>query len=81
MFRPASSQGESHREHHAWAAAALQFNARGIATIFENRSRTWREIGDRVSRLASALRVHGLFMSQLTAVVEKIQPWSHRLRT
>lgn len=38
----------------------LQVNSCAIARIFEGRRRTWREIGDRVSRLAHALRAHGL---------------------
>jgi len=48
---------------------ALQVNACGIATIFENRRRTWREIGDRVSRLAAALRVRGLGRGDRIAVL------------
>ena len=38
---------------------ALQVNAEGLATVFGNRRRTWREIGDRVPRLAAGLRLLG----------------------
>jgi long-chain acyl-CoA synthetase len=48
---------------------ALQLNACAIATIFENRRRTWREISDRVSRLAAALRMHGLRRGDRIAVM------------
>jgi hypothetical protein len=48
---------------------ALQVNAGGVATIFEDRRRTWREIGDRVSRLAAALRVRGLGRGDRIAVL------------
>ncbi len=34
----------------------LQTNPAGIATIDSERRRTWREIGDRVARLAVALQ-------------------------
>ncbi len=47
----------------------LQVNSRAIATIFEGRRRTWREIGDRVSRLARALRAHGLGRGDRIAVL------------
>ena len=48
---------------------ALQVNASAVATIFEDRSRTWREIGDRVPRLAAALRVRGLGRGDRIAVL------------
>jgi long-chain acyl-CoA synthetase len=48
---------------------ALQVNSYGIATIFGSRRRTWREIGDRVSRLAAALRVRGLGRGDRIAVL------------
>ena len=32
---------------------ALQINPDGLATVFGNRRRNWREIGERVSRLAA----------------------------
>ena len=38
---------------------ALQVNAEGLATVFGNRRRTWREIGERVPRLAAGLRLLG----------------------
>jgi long-chain acyl-CoA synthetase len=48
---------------------ALQVRPRAIATIFEDRRRTWREIGDRVSRLATALRGRGLGRGDRIAVL------------
>ena len=38
---------------------ALQINPDGIATVFGDRRRNWREIGERVSRLAAGLRSLG----------------------
>ena len=35
---------------------AMQINRRGTATIFGERQRTWQEFGERVARLAGALR-------------------------
>ena len=35
---------------------AIQFDRNGIATQFEERQRTWAEVGDRIARLASALQ-------------------------
>jgi long-chain acyl-CoA synthetase len=35
---------------------ALQFGRDGIATQFEDRQRTWAEVGNRVARLAGALQ-------------------------
>jgi long-chain acyl-CoA synthetase len=35
---------------------ALQINPNGLATVFGNRRRSWREVGERVARLASGLR-------------------------
>ena len=48
---------------------ALQVKSCGIATIFESRRRTWREMGDRVSRLAAALRSQGLGRGDRIAVL------------
>jgi long-chain acyl-CoA synthetase len=38
---------------------ALQVNPNGLATVFGGRRRNWREIGDRVARLAAGLRSLG----------------------
>src|SRR5262249_55194581 len=38
----------------------MQMNGRGTATIFGQRRRTWQEFGERVARLAGALRGMGL---------------------
>jgi long-chain acyl-CoA synthetase len=38
---------------------ALQVNPDGLATVFGSRRRNWREIGERVSRLAAGLRSLG----------------------
>ena len=38
---------------------ALQINPNGLATVFGDRRRNWREIGERVSRLAAGLRALG----------------------
>jgi long-chain acyl-CoA synthetase len=38
---------------------ALQINPTGLATVFGGRRRNWREIGERVSRLAAGLRSLG----------------------
>lgn len=38
---------------------ALQVNPDGLATVFGSRRRTWREIGERISRLATGLRSLG----------------------
>jgi hypothetical protein len=43
----------SRNEHHAWTAACLCRSIRApLPTTFEGRRRTWREIGDRLSRFA-----------------------------
>jgi long-chain acyl-CoA synthetase len=39
---------------------ALQINPHGLATVFQDRRRTWAEIGDRVARLASGLHALGV---------------------
>ena len=38
---------------------ALQINPDGLATVFGDRRRNWREVGERVSRLAAGLRALG----------------------
>lgn len=38
---------------------ALQINPNGLATVFGNRRRNWREVGERVSRLAAGIRSLG----------------------
>jgi long-chain acyl-CoA synthetase len=38
---------------------ALQINPNGPATVFGNRRRSWREVGERVARLANGLRSLG----------------------
>ena len=48
---------------------ALQVKSRGTATIFESRRRTWQEIGDRVSRIAGALRAHSFGRGDRIAVL------------
>jgi long-chain acyl-CoA synthetase len=48
---------------------ALQVKSRGTATIFEGRRRTWQEIGDRVSRIAGALRAHSFGRGDRIAVL------------
>jgi long-chain acyl-CoA synthetase len=37
----------------------LQINPNGLATVFGARRRNWREVGERVARLASGLRALG----------------------
>ena len=48
---------------------ALQVKATGVASIYQDRCRTWREIGDRVSRLAGALYTVGLEPGDRIAVL------------
>ena len=48
---------------------ALQINAAGLATVFKDRRRNWAEIGDRVARLASALRALGVNEGDRVAVL------------
>ena len=38
---------------------ALQINPNGLATVFGSRRRNWREVGERVSRLAAGIRSLG----------------------
>jgi long-chain acyl-CoA synthetase len=48
---------------------AVQINHRQTATIYNDRKRTWREIGDRVPRLAAGLRSLGLKPGERLAVL------------
>lgn len=48
---------------------ALQTNPQGIATIDGDRRRTWREVGDRVARLAGALQKLGISHGDRVAVL------------
>jgi long-chain acyl-CoA synthetase len=48
---------------------ALQVNAGGIAMMFGDRQQTWAEIGDRVARLAGALRSIGIVAGDRVAVL------------
>ena len=48
---------------------ALQINAGGIAMKFNDRQRTWAEIGDRVARFAGALRDMGVGAGDRVAVL------------
>jgi long-chain acyl-CoA synthetase len=48
---------------------ALQINPAGLATVFGGRRRNWREIGERVSRLAAGLRSLGANPSDRVAIL------------
>ena len=48
---------------------ALLLNRDGIALSFENRQRTWAEVGDRVARLAGALKKLGVAKGERVAVL------------
>ncbi|WP_420131824.1 acyl-CoA synthetase [Rhodopseudomonas sp.] len=48
---------------------ALQINADGLATVFNGRKRNWREVGDRVARLASGLRALGVGEGERVAIL------------
>jgi len=48
---------------------ALQVNPNGLATVFGDRRRNWREVGERVSRLASGLRALGATPGERVAVL------------
>jgi len=48
---------------------ALQVNAGGLATVYGDRRRSWREIGDRVARLAGGLRSLGVAAGDRAAVL------------
>jgi long-chain acyl-CoA synthetase len=48
---------------------AVLFNGNGAATQFENRSRTWLEVADRVARLAGGLRDLGIDRGDRVAIL------------
>ncbi len=48
---------------------ALQINPDGPATVFGNRRRKWREIGERVPRLAAGLHALGVHAGERVAVL------------
>ena len=48
---------------------ALQINPDGLATVFGERRRNWREIGERVSRLAAAIRSLGVAAGDRVAIL------------
>ncbi|MFO1133841.1 MAG: long-chain-fatty-acid--CoA ligase [Rhodoblastus sp.] len=48
---------------------ALLLNRDGAAMSFENRSRTWAEVGDRIARLAGALKSLGVGKGERVAVL------------
>lgn len=48
---------------------AVHRNPRGIATIFGDRTRRWDELGDRVPRMAAALRALGVRDGRFVAVL------------
>jgi long-chain acyl-CoA synthetase len=48
---------------------ALQINANGLATTYSGRSRTWRELGERVPRLAAGLSALGVSRGDRVAVL------------
>ena len=48
---------------------ALQINPNGLATVFGTRRRSWREVGDRVARLASGMQALGVGPGDRVAVL------------
>jgi long-chain acyl-CoA synthetase len=48
---------------------ALQINPNGPATVYDTRRRTWREVGERVSRLAAGLASLGVNPGDRVAVL------------
>jgi acyl-CoA synthetase (AMP-forming)/AMP-acid ligase II len=48
---------------------AKLFNSDGVATLFEDRVRTWSEVADRVARLAGALRELGACKGDRVAIL------------
>ncbi|MGO3934987.1 acyl-CoA synthetase [Rhodopseudomonas pseudopalustris] len=48
---------------------ALQVNPDGLATVFNGRRRNWREVGERVARLAAGLRASGVAEGERVALL------------
>jgi long-chain acyl-CoA synthetase len=48
---------------------ALQINPNGLATVYGPRRRSWGEIGERVARLAGALRARGVASGDRVAIL------------
>ena len=48
---------------------ALQVNAGGLATVFGDRRRTWRELGERVPRFAACLAALGILPGDRVAIL------------
>jgi long-chain acyl-CoA synthetase len=48
---------------------ALQINSKGLATVCAGRRRNWREVGERVARLAAGLRALGVAEGERVAIL------------
>jgi acyl-CoA synthetase (AMP-forming)/AMP-acid ligase II len=48
---------------------AVLFDRSGVATLFEDRTRTWGEVANRVARLAGALRELGIAKGDRVAIL------------